>query len=155
MPTRLGNIIRAGEMMPRVKYELDGVICWPRLWLLLTDEVKSELGESRQRLDRAVAGVIWGALFLFWIFLTWLVLIGAIAGIVFAYWLALERAKVFADLVEATFDVHRSKLYDALRLTKPSKASEEPPLGKSVTSYLWWGAADIDLEFADSAQQNQ
>jgi hypothetical protein len=46
MPTQLGNILRAAERRPLEKYGLETVICFPRLWLLLPAEVKTELSEA-------------------------------------------------------------------------------------------------------------
>jgi hypothetical protein len=51
MPTQLGNILRAAELRSLEKYGLESIICFPRLWLLLPNEVKTELTESRSRLN--------------------------------------------------------------------------------------------------------
>ena len=145
MPTGLGNILRAAETWPRDKYGLDAVICWPRLSLLLDDAAKGEIAKAEQGLDDAVVLFIWGALaFLAWsiVFQDALVilvtLLIATSVCTFAYWWAKQRARIFADLVEATFDVHRGKLYDALRVKKPNKSSDEPQLGEKITGFLWW-----------------
>jgi hypothetical protein len=66
MPTRLGNILRAAERRPLEKYGLETVICFPRLWLLLPAEVKTELSEARSRLNSMVRIWIWSVLFLGW-----------------------------------------------------------------------------------------
>lgn len=153
MPTRLGNVLRAGETWPRDKYGLDASICWPRLWLALSEDVKGELAEERRHLDRAVVVFIWGGLLLVWVFLTWWALLAAGAVCAFAYWWAVRRAEAFADLVEATFDLYRGKLYDALRLPKPGKPSEEPASGKAVTAFLWRGAVDEELAFVNGGPE--
>jgi len=59
MPTKLGNIIRATESRPYDKYGLDAVICWPRLWLVLPNEVKKELQEARSNLNTAARFWFW------------------------------------------------------------------------------------------------
>jgi cobalamin synthase len=156
MPTRLGNILRAAETWPRDKYGLDAVICWPRLWLLLDDTGRSEISKARQELDEAILLFIWGALLLLvwgWVFFDPLVLlvtvVVALAICAFAYWWAKQRAKVYGDLIEATFDVRRGDLYDALRLPKPPTPSEEPKVGTTVTGYLWWRDTPVDLQFVE------
>jgi hypothetical protein len=48
--------------------------------------------------------------------------------------------EVFADLVEATVELHRLALYVALRWPLPSDPAEEHELGALLTEYLWRGS---------------
>jgi hypothetical protein len=47
MPTRLGNLIRAGELRPDAKYGLDAITSWPRLWLVMTEASRKEMTAAR------------------------------------------------------------------------------------------------------------
>lgn len=148
MPTRLGNILRAGETWPHEKYGLDAVVCWPRLWLVLEDGVKTELVEARRQLDLAVTVLLWGLLLAAWVVLTWWALLAAAVIVAFAYWWAVRVAEVYADLVEAVYDDFRPGLYDALRVEPPKNSTEEFDRGEELTRYLWRGDAGRELEFA-------
>jgi hypothetical protein len=73
LPTRLGNILRSAEDRCAQKYGLDAVICWPRLWLVLPEEVKAELSAARSNLNLNARLWLWSLLFLLWspIFEVW------------------------------------------------------------------------------------
>ena len=43
MPTLLGNIMRAVEEYPSLRYGLVASVCWPRLFPLLSDELRLSL----------------------------------------------------------------------------------------------------------------
>jgi hypothetical protein len=141
MPTRVGNVLRAAESRPVDKYGLDAVKCWPQLWLLLPDAVKQELNGARASLDQAAAACLWGLLLLVWSPWTlWAVPVGlAIAVTAYLFWLP-DRAEVFADLVEAAFDVHRRALYSAFRWPLPSDPADERKSGALLMEYLWRGS---------------
>jgi hypothetical protein len=66
MPTRLGNLLRAAEEYPRVRYGLATSVCWPRLWLLLPKETQEALSAARQGLNSAARLFFWGLLFAVW-----------------------------------------------------------------------------------------
>ena len=141
MPSHLGNILRAGESRPFTKYGLDPVKCWPHLWLLLPEQVRDELTAARASLDAAVASFLWGLLFLTWIpWTAWAAVLGiVVSGAAYRFWIP-NRAEVFADLVEAAFDLHRRRLYDALRWPLPADPADEFATGPLLTTYLWRGS---------------
>jgi len=138
MPTFLGNILRTAERRPEVKYGLDAIICWPRLWLLLPSDARNELIASRERLD-ALAGLwLWGILFLVWTIYTPWALLSVLIPII-AYYYMLQSAKRYGELIEAAFDVYRTSLYTSLRLPLPNNPGDEFEKGQQLTNYLWYG----------------
>ncbi len=151
MPTRLGNILRAAERRPANKYGLDTIICWPRLWLLLPDTARQELGAARATLDTEVRVLIWGSLLLVWSVWSWwsllITLLVAVLVVGFAYRRALVAASVYGDLLEATFDLYRLGLYDGLSLPRPAGPAEEVAHGQRLTQYLYRGLADASVRF--------
>ena len=114
MPTDLGNILRAPERRPTVTYGLDVVVCWPHLWLVLPENVRTELAEARANLNTAVVFWLWSILFLSWTFLAlWAFPVGVVAAFLTHRWI-IGTAEVYDDLLEATFDIHRVTLNQAL-----------------------------------------
>lgn len=53
-PTRLGNILAEYETYPTVKYGLDGVFYWYRIWLGLPKDLRDELDDLQASLDGAL-----------------------------------------------------------------------------------------------------
>ncbi|MGW2183580.1 hypothetical protein ACWCXX_37285 [Streptomyces sp. NPDC001732] len=113
MPTRIGNTLRAVETRPVDKYGLDVVSVWPHLWLLLPDTARKEIATARVSLDASVAASIWGVLFVLFAPLTlWAVPAGlGVAVVAVVAWVP-SRAEVYADLLEAGFDLYRRTLYE-------------------------------------------
>jgi hypothetical protein len=142
LPTRLGNILCAAETWPDRKYGLDAVVVWPRLWLVLSDSTRQELIAARAALDSTVNAAIWGLLFCFFAIWTPLALVPGLGVPVAAIvvW-APSRAEIFADLVEAAYDLYRTALYQQLRWPLPESPAQEIDQGKQLTAYLWRGAA--------------
>lgn len=50
-PTRLGNLIAAYEHYPRIKYGLDAVFYWPRLWVTINKELREEIDNQQPQAD--------------------------------------------------------------------------------------------------------
>jgi len=153
MPTRLGNLLRAAEEQPLNKYGLDAVICWPRLWLVLPDEVRKELQESRSQLNTAARVWLWSLLFLFWTVWAWWVILFALLSAVFAYRWMLNTAETYADLLESAFDLHRIALYQSLRWSLPANPAEELQMGRQLTEYLWRGSNQTKPDFTNSNEK--
>jgi hypothetical protein len=149
MPTRLGNILRAAEDRSGEKYGLDAVICWPRFWLVLPDGVKTELSEARNALNLTARLWLWSLLFCLWSpgFQVWWPLALGIIAALFAHRWMLRAASVYGDLLEASFDLHRFKLYAALHWPLPQNPAEELPLGNALTAYLWHGSDQPHPQF--------
>jgi hypothetical protein len=149
MPTTLGNILRAAELRPRNKYGLDMAVCWPRLWLLLSNDVKKELSDARTAIDAAIRLITWSMLFLIWSFWAWWAIVIALIIIIFAYRWTISIAKVYADLIDSTYDLYRNLLYSSLRWPLPKNPAEEPKVGLQITEYLWRGSDASTPIFTD------
>jgi hypothetical protein len=50
-PTRLGNIIESFESYPKIKYGLDSVFYWYRLWVVLDKDLREEIDSSQAVVD--------------------------------------------------------------------------------------------------------
>jgi hypothetical protein len=148
LPARIGNVLRAAETRPGHRYGLDAVIVWPRLWLVLPDQARQELTSARTSLDASVAAVIWAVAFLgFSAWAWWAAPAGIVVAAAAVLWWVPARAEVFADLVEAAFDLYRSALYQQLRWPLPDTPADEPDTGGALTKYLARGSDKPDPTF--------
>lgn len=137
MPTKLGNILRAAEERSQVYYGLDAFVCFPRLWLLLPDNVKMELTEARNTLNTGASLWLWSLLFILWGFIAWwAILIGILCAYLSYQWM-LNSAIIYGDLLESTFDLYRFELYKALHFPLPTSPQDEQEKGRQLTNYLW------------------
>jgi hypothetical protein len=139
-PTRLGDLLRSSELWAAAKYGLEPAVCMPRLWLVRPENARSELGTARGRLDWSIAAWIWAAAFAVWVVCAWWAPLLALALALLLYRTAvLAAAETYGDLLEATFDVHRSTLYDSVSWPRPATSAAEPAAGAALTAYLWRG----------------
>jgi hypothetical protein len=152
MPTRLGNILRAAEQRPQEKYGLDAIICWPRLWLVLPEDVKAELDKAHQNLNDATQIWIWGILFFLWAFWTWLAIPVAVVLVFIAYHWMRQTAEIYGQLLESSFDLYRPLLYKSLRLFLPANPAEEYEQGEQLTAYLWRGSEQTTPNFTSEGK---
>lgn len=154
MPSSVGNILRSSETYPEERYGLDAVVVWPVLWLLLPDATRNALSANRRELDQSVAVLAALCATLIWLPWTWLVLIPALLGppVVHRVFIV-PRARAFAQLVKATFDVHRLTLYANLRFSLPSDPEAEHAAGVALTDYLWRGFPPPGFVFASPPKE--
>lgn len=149
-PTRTGNILRAAEGRPGIKYGLDAVTVWPQLWLVLPEASQQELAAARAALDSSVAATIWGILFcLFGVWTLLAVPAGLLVAVVAAVGWVPARAEVFGSLLEAAFDLNRTALYRQLRWPLPGNPGAEITQGRLLTQYLWRGSDRAVPQFTD------
>jgi hypothetical protein len=147
MPTRLGNLLRAMEARPGDRYGLDAIVCWPWLWLILPEQARKELTDSRRALDQYAEIWLWSVLFFGWIYFSWWVPLVAIAVAVLAYRGMITAAVFYGDLVEACYDLHRFDLYASLKWPPPTSPANEPADGAALTKYLSRGLAASSITF--------
>lgn len=154
LPTAIGNTMRAAERRPEDKYGLNAVMVWAHLWLVMPETTRSEVKSSRAALDGTVAACCWGVLFtVFSVWTLWALPVGlgvaALAGFV---WVP-SRAQVFADLVEAAFDLHRAALYTHLRWPLPENPNIERVQGRLISTYLVRGLAGTSPTFVSPSSE--
>jgi hypothetical protein len=120
-PTRLGNLLASFETYPNVKYGLDGVFHWSRLWVTIDKDLREELDSAQAIVDGAIyacAAFAFAALTFLAYAATrgprpdlWLIAAAASAILSFAcYRGALPRYAQYGQLFAGVFDQHRDKL---------------------------------------------
>lgn len=148
MPTRIGNVLRAAERTPYDKYGLDGIVCWPRLWLVMPDSAKGDVADARTQLNASTRLTFWSIVFVAWSGFSWIALPLAAIGVWYGYRSMLDDARAYGDLVESAYDVERRALYKSVGWAYPANASLEKASGIRLTSYLWRGSDDAAVVFA-------
>lgn len=150
LPTALGNRLRAAEEYPEVRYGLNAVVTWPRLWPLLPEAFQVAVGEARGQVNAAVRIFGWGLLFCIWgVWAWWTIPVGG--GLMLAAWLrALSASEVYGNLLRAAFDLHRFALYEQLRWPLPEDTAEERAWGERLTVYLYRGLLKESVPFTQS-----
>jgi hypothetical protein len=135
MPTRLGNILRAAEDHALDRYDINAIVVWPRLYVVLPDQFTGALAAAKTPLDLmavigalatafTVAGTTIAAIMLPWYAALACGGGGLLVGCL-AYAGAVQAAGPYAQLIRAGFDVHRGLLLDAAGLRRPRTYGEE------------------------------
>jgi hypothetical protein len=148
LPTELGNVIRAFETHPRMRYGLDGIMWWPRIETMLNDSERATIDETTTDfafwLNSLAVVVLGGALLLaerLWhppggVIETVLVeatIVATLAlGGTWMYRQAIGAAARWGLAVRAAFDVHRFEVYDRLGVRRPYTAEDDGESGRAV-----------------------
>ena len=159
MPTRLGNILRAGEDTVCRLYGLDAVVVWPRLYPLLSSETRSLVSDQRMQLDltirltyifAAAASVV--AIGLFRQSLWWTLGVILLIALSFTAYRACQAAALnYVTLFQTAFDLHRHVLYKTMRIELAADIDEERKQNRILSRFLREGVGN--LKFA-SPQKN-
>jgi hypothetical protein len=68
----------------------------------------------------------------------------------FSYYIwVLDAARTYSDLIESTFDLYRTLLYQSLRWPLPASPKAERESGAALTQYFWCGSDAIHPTFID------
>jgi hypothetical protein len=145
LPTRLGNILRAGERYPLTHYGMDAIYFWPRLFPLLPAQFQDDYEKFMQQYElplviafqTAASAMVGGILLLAssgppMLFLSWFA-----GGVVLAYlfyWLALPNAMEIAEQQRTAFDLYRHLLLE--QWPTPSDVNDERMAFKAIEEFV-------------------
>lgn len=105
-PTWIGDRLRACHVRIERTYGLDLNAAWPRLWLIVPDTVRTELGTVRDAFSAAARLTAWAALYLTLAIWWWPAApIALITGVVAAGKARLATGNL-ADLIESAVDLY-------------------------------------------------
>jgi hypothetical protein len=145
LPTRLGNILRAGERYPLTHYGMDAIYFWPRLFPLLPAQFQDDYEKFMQQyelplvvaFEAAVSATMGGVLLLGsggppMLFLGWFA--GGAALAYFFYWLALPNAMEIAEQQRTAFDLYRHLLLE--QWPTPNDVNDEGAAFKAIEEFI-------------------
>lgn len=142
-PTRLGNLLESFETYPTVKYGMDGVFFWPRLWVTIDKDLREELDSAQAVVDGALytsavfalAGFICLGYWIAGVFAIWwqapLSTIGCLLLSWLLYLTAIPRYAQYGELFAAVFDQHRGKLNAGTLLNDLDEHARNPAVTRS------------------------
>jgi hypothetical protein len=124
------------------------------LWVLLPENVTKEISDVRSGLDASAVAFTWAVLSIVWVFWAWWAApLGLLAAFVIYRGLLVAKAENYGALVEATFDLFRGCLYDALRWPLPESPSTERSSGLALSRFLAYGDPGCDVTYRDTNPQ--
>ncbi|MFG2055334.1 hypothetical protein ACGFI9_15045 [Micromonospora sp. NPDC048930] len=133
-PTWIGDRLHAADVRVHRSYGLDLAAVWPRLWLVLPDEVRAELTAVQDRCAAAARLAGWGVLYVvlgaFW----WPALVVGLAILLTARYRSRLGVAVYAELVESAVDLYGRDLAVQLGLSCPGRLTGET--GEQVTAIV-------------------
>lgn len=133
-PFWLGDRIAAVDTRVWETYRLDLTSAWPRLWLTLPEDVRTEISTARAKLAAATRLVAWAVGYLAVGAVWWP---SAIVGLITAA-TAWRRARVagvaFAELAESAVDLHGRRLAESLGI--PCEGTLTEGVGAEITTLL-------------------
>jgi hypothetical protein len=152
MPTRLGNVLRNAELYPLVRYEIDAVLVWPRLYYVLPEAFAKALGSAKANLDLMIVISFLGYLFA-WVggsvalaCLPFYATPACFAAGVLVAWIgyegAVQAALPYAQLIKVAFDLHRGTLLKGLSLREPNSYGEEKQRWRQIGNLWYHGAPE-------------
>jgi hypothetical protein len=163
LPTTLGNVLRAAEDRAALRYGIDSVTLWPRLFPLLPADYAGGIEDEVTQLDVSVrlvvtwllGGVIGTFLLLrhpmqsidHW---PWAVFVASMFLLAqLSYRAAVESGLAHGRDVEVAIDLYRALVLDATRMPVPRRLSQERRTFAQLQALLssYQSDAPTDLEY--------
>ncbi len=164
LPTRLGNILRASETYPTVRYGMDAVSWWPRLYNFIPKETKQgiegALNELYILLNLSVLSAIFFVLCLVAFFYFSIIPVTiipevilryvyaglvALSGAWFFYRISLQKAGAFGNQIRSAYDLYRLQLLEQMKMKRPENSIDEFHIWKNLGEFIVM--RDFSLEF--------
>ncbi|MFI8521709.1 hypothetical protein ACIGEZ_28435 [Streptomyces sp. NPDC085481] len=137
-PTWTGDRLAGADVRIHAEYRLDLASCWPRLWLVLPEDVREELRAASGAFEAAGVLAGWAVLYGLAALVWWPSAVAFLVVYATALYRGRGAAADLADLVEAVVDVHGTALCEALGLGPATVLT--PELGAAVTARCRKGA---------------
>jgi len=141
-PTRLGNALAALEDRAGAPYGWDAPVAWPRLYPLLSVQVRAVVDDRRDLLDAmcrlaaTAAACAVASLALLARADGWALLSAVPLGLAWlAYGSAVHAAYAYAEAVRLAFDLERFALYPALHIERPADLPAERALNEELSTF--------------------
>jgi hypothetical protein len=133
-PAWIGDRLRACRVRTERAYGLDLDIAWPRLWLIVPDGVRTELGVARDAFSAAARLAAWALLYLMLAIWWWpAAVIALVTGST-----AAMRARIATDnlasLIESAVDLYHRDL--AVQLNENLAGPMTPATGRALTARM-------------------
>ncbi|NUP49735.1 MAG: hypothetical protein HOW97_20860 [Catenulispora sp.] len=137
-PTRVAERFDATTTRAHTLYGLNLDLSWPRLWTILPDTLRADIGAARDAYTAAARLAAWGLMYAALAVLWWpAALLGAVVGgtaVVRSH----AAAAVLADLIDTAVDLHVADLAGKLHVDVAGPASPEtgPAIARRLTRPL-------------------
>ena len=133
-PTWIGDRLRVCHVRVHKSYGLDLSATWPRLWLIVPDTVRAELGTARDAFNAAARLTAWAVLYLVLGGWWWPAAVIALATGVAAVTKGRLATANLADLIESTVDLYGTAL--AAQLGQQQSGPLSPAVGAQLTTRM-------------------
>ena len=154
LPTSIGNLLRATEEYPIIRYGLEPFIVWPRLWLVLSEDIKKEHNLALAEVNKytqffvwaLISFFVWSSLILLYFLKLTSIMVAFFSFLLVLFLISIPLIIIYNNLYHATsvycevfcsiFDLYRFDLYRKLHLKAPTSLDDEDLKGESLSRYL-------------------
>jgi hypothetical protein len=158
-PTLFGNVLKNAESYPEVRYGIDTVLIWSRLYHLLPKTLVANLSAARAGIEQMIVVSALGLVFAVfsgidiywtssagWLHFPGWAWWGCVLGGLFVFWVAYRgavgHARIYGTHLKAAFDLHRNDFLKLFRLPLPANLDEERARWIEVCKFLYKNAPD-------------